>query len=733
MNRSCNEFRQLGITVCCQRLFQLAILIAFLLPSPTWADTFPESGDFNGMQIEYSIDGFTVTGSEDVSDFTTTRTLTGYLTTSGTLTVSGTVTNSRNNLTVPWTGNTWTEATITVNAGDNSDSQSIEMKSFISAPFSVSVQVPAGTTSGSFSIQLAGNYGNGEFRGLSVSGSVSPPLAPLSIDLDLADGQIFTQGDDLIIRAYVTRGTEEVSGANVELKLVSPKGNNYVQQALDTDAGGFADWRNWFTVDAAVGNWGIVAEASFDNEIAEITRTIELNAVDVTDEQVQANLTEITREWMLSSAQPDGIDESFIKSIWWPKGMKVNLYEHTDKRFSPYTCSSQAFKTLQFLNALRFSPNKNQRLLMAGVDYGPISDGTSLIHVAVGLYPHDDSWLSGYVLEPWFNQKKEPWNAHAWSLAFGGHPDTDWWLANPYAGEYPTSGSDGGYYPFDKPPVLQNVNKTRVLTYSPVFVIVTDDQGRRVGRLPDGSVVNEIQESEQSNANNDDGTFVSMISVPEGKYQVSITGIGDGTFHLVTGTDNDIVNYGEQPIQSGEQAIFTLKSSDLNQPLELADKSTVTPLPGFPVDDGVTLGLDAPTLSISTSVLDVSLSWSTVSGATGYKFYYAPSPYTGEHTIGSFDIGDDTSFSVTLWDGASYYVAIKASDGSNESGYSNIEVFTIIADQASDSLCSDTCLYAGDGVCDDGGDGAEYSVCTLGSDCSDCGDRVERRGTSLSK
>jgi len=83
-----------------------------------------------------------------------------------------------------------------------------------------------------------------------------------------------------------------------------------------------------------------------------------------------------------------------------------------------------------------------------------------------------------------------------------------------------------------------------------------------------------------------DGTFVSMISVPDGEYQVSITGIGDGTFHLVTGTDNAIVNYGEQPIKSGEQAIFTLKSADLNQPLELADKSTVTPQPGFPEGDG---------------------------------------------------------------------------------------------------------------------------------------------------
>ncbi|MBU0673011.1 MAG: thrombospondin type 3 repeat-containing protein [Proteobacteria bacterium] len=40
------------------------------------------------------------------------------------------------------------------------------------------------------------------------------------------------------------------------------------------------------------------------------------------------------------------------------------------------------------------------------------------------------------------------------------------------------------------------------------------------------------------------------------------------------------------------------------------------------------------------------------------------------------------------------------------------------------ATCSDTCAYAGDGVCDDGGDGSAYDVCELGSDCSDCGGRI---------
>ena len=37
--------------------------------------------------------------------------------------------------------------------------------------------------------------------------------------------------------------------------------------------------------------------------------------------------------------------------------------------------------------------------------------------------------------------------------------------------------------------------------------------------------------------------------------------------------------------------------------------------------------------------------------------------------------------------------------------------------------CTNTCRWANDGECDDGGPGASNSVCQLGSDCSDCGPR----------
>ena len=42
------------------------------------------------------------------------------------------------------------------------------------------------------------------------------------------------------------------------------------------------------------------------------------------------------------------------------------------------------------------------------------------------------------------------------------------------------------------------------------------------------------------------------------------------------------------------------------------------------------------------------------------------------------------------------------------------------------TVCQDSCTaFVHNGECDDGGDGSVYSNCPLGTDCSDCGQRVE--------
>ena len=64
------------------------------------------------------------------------------------------------------------------------------------------------------------------------------------------------------------------------------------------------------------------------------------------------------------------------------------------------------------------------------------------------------------------------------------------------------------------------------------------------------------------------------------------------------------------------------------------------------------------------------------------------------------------------------------------------EIASAIATAASvnASLCTETCVWASDGDCDDGGPGLQYTSCAIGTDCTDCGVRklVELNVTSCS-
>ncbi len=42
-----------------------------------------------------------------------------------------------------------------------------------------------------------------------------------------------------------------------------------------------------------------------------------------------------------------------------------------------------------------------------------------------------------------------------------------------------------------------------------------------------------------------------------------------------------------------------------------------------------------------------------------------------------------------------------------------------------EGLCSNDCIYADDGACDDGGFESDFSICMLGTDCGDCGGRID--------
>jgi hypothetical protein len=68
--------------------------------------------------------------------------------------------------------------------------------------------------------------------------------------------------------------------------------------------------------------------------------------------------------------------------------------------------------------------------------------------------------------------------------------------------------------------------------------------------------------------------------------------------------------------------------------------------------------ISAPSLTVTTSNSTVSMTWTSVSDATGYTLYYAP--YPDITYIQSIDMGNQISFSANLPVDNAFYVAIQA-------------------------------------------------------------------------
>ncbi len=84
----------------------------------------------------------------------------------------------------------------------------------------------------------------------------------------------------------------------------------------------------------------------------------------------------------------------------------------------------------------------------------------------------------------------------------------------------------------------------------------------------------------------------------------------------------------------------------------------------------------APTLTVSRSAGDITLSWTSVPTATGYFIGYAP--YPNAEYIEVLDVGKKTSFSFNLFSGSvAYYVVVGPYNANGLGTLSNVEFFTI--------------------------------------------------------
>lgn len=94
----------------------------------------------------------------------------------------------------------------------------------------------------------------------------------------------------------------------------------------------------------------------------------------------------------------------------------------------------------------------------------------------------------------------------------------------------------------------------------------------------------------------------------------------------------------------------------------------------------------APQLEVDINNMEATFSWSGIPGAQSYIFHYAP--YPDAQYVEDMNMGHNTGFSIELWEGAAFYVAVTAVTGTGQSMFSNIEYFELgTAGQTYPDLC----------------------------------------------
>jgi len=125
---------------------------------------------------------------------------------------------------------------------------------------------------------------------------------------------------------------------------------------------------------------------------------------------------------------------------------------------------------------------------------------------------------------------------------------------------------------------------------------------------------------------------------------------------------------------------FNLRKTDLKEVWPSLNFGYFLLLLGVMLSQSALAQLDSPRLALGTNTTELTLSWSNVPNASGYRVYYAPYPYTGPDTVATLDMGLESSLDGELPEGSSYIVAVEAYDDTSVSALSNAEYFILDGD-----------------------------------------------------
>lgn len=154
---------------------------------------------------------------------------------------------------------------------------------------------------------------------------------------------------------------------------------------------------------------------------------------------------------------------------------------------------------------------------------------------------------------------------------------------------------------------------------------------------------------------------------------VAVTGLGGTVTAIATGWGHTVALMADGTVKAwGENAAGELGDGtrvDRNLPVTVS--GLIIAANGVPA---------APTMILSTQGLNVSVFWSPLASATGYTLCYAPYPWMPWMTMNDIvyaNVGSTTNFSIDLWQGAAYYVAMQAYGAQGSSDFSNINYFVM--------------------------------------------------------
>jgi hypothetical protein len=266
-------------------------------------------------------------------------------------------------------------------------------------------------------------------------------------------------------------------------------------------------------------------------------------------ETIQRNLETLTGRFLTEI--PPGqytIDPSWLQGYLLARGAQPGHVNNlTNGKL--FACGDYQTRVLQRLTEIRIHPDPAVRALLDGLDYGPI-EAYRGGHQAVMIFPRGEDWrTAGTVLDPRPKQVPQVFTISDWQVQFR-------WGVGPGegSGEYPHLSGNPSAYPRTLYP-SERVHPQRIGVQSPVDVLITAGDGRRLGVLPDGSWVTEIEGADFYPPVEDATDRQWLFGLPAGEYAVQLTGVGSGDYHLLVGdADGNVVSYGAQPIHEGEQA-----------------------------------------------------------------------------------------------------------------------------------------------------------------------------------